>query len=161
MPKEIKKIEILPIKYVWSILCAGSSIDQQTNNLSLYNLIEELTLLRGDVENQKKTAQSAILPIAFPFQLITLWERSDMGAIETFVKMQLLDPAEKVLNEIEYAVKIEAHQERNRFTVNFNAFPFTADGSYQFKSFVKNRNAFVPVGQTNLKVKLADAIARP
>jgi len=154
----LKKINLLPVKYVWSILASSSSVDKQTNNVSLYNLLEELTLLKSEVAQKQKEAKGAFLPVVFPFQLVTLWERAETGVIDAQAKIQLVDPGGKTLTDALYNFKIEAQQERNRFIANFNAFPFTQEGVYEFKTLLKKGDEFVQVGSVGFKVKLADKV---
>lgn len=153
-----KKVSLLPVKYVWSVLASSSSVDKQTNNLSLYNLLEELSLLKSEVAQKQKEAKGAFLPVVFPFQLVTLWERAETGAIEAQAKIQLVDPEGKILTDAIYGFKIEAQQERNRFIANFNAFPFTREGIYEFRTLLKKGDEFIQVGSVSFRVKLTEKI---
>lgn len=152
-----KKIEFPSVRHVWSILCSSSSIDQQTNNLSLYNLLEEITLVKKEINEKKKEAKGPYLPILISFQLITLWEKIEPGLVESRAKIQLVDPEEKILIESEYDFKIEPHQEKTRYIANLNALPFTTDGMYQFRILLKMADGFKQVGTVGLKLKFGNS----
>jgi hypothetical protein len=153
-----QKSDLLPMKQIWSILCSSSSVDKQTNSLSIYSVLEELTLLKSEVMQKQKEIKEGSLPVVFPFQLITLWERAESGILNETAKIQLIDPHGKTLLDTDYAVKIEQQQERNRFIASFNAFPFTNEGVYQFKILLKNHDKFLQLGSADFRVKLADKI---
>lgn len=56
------------IDHIWSILCSNTAIDYETNSVSIFNVIEQITIIAD--------AQLEIqLPISF--ELISLWSRSD------------------------------------------------------------------------------------
>jgi|GEM_PF-4752138 len=55
-------------RHMWTIMCSKSSIDRQTNNLSLFDIIEKI-----DVAVVAQVDQ-IIVPI--PFHLVTMWVRS-------------------------------------------------------------------------------------
>src|ERR1035438_8605378 len=97
MAKEKQKISL-----VWAAACTSSSIDQSTNAISLFNIIEELTvnnLLAQPTKEQQEMIASG-KPIATPFnhEVISVWLRDNIGT-ETKVDMalELVDPSGKVL----------------------------------------------------------------
>ena len=71
------------MEVIWAILCQGSSIDSQTNNLSLFNIIEEVTV---PAEHPAISEDAGEMPVplgSMNFQLVTLWTRSDQNNSET------------------------------------------------------------------------------
>src|SRR5437016_4271683 len=108
MKKDLSpKIKLLPVKHVWSILCASSSIDKETNNLSIYNMLEELTLVKSEVAQKQKELTGPFLLLSLPFQLITLWERAERGVLDEQARIQVVDPKEKILSDTLYNFKME------------------------------------------------------
>ena len=59
--------------YLWGLLCSGHAVDRDTNNLSVFNTIEEL---QATVLTPVPAAEAGGgLPV--PFELVTLWRRSN------------------------------------------------------------------------------------
>ena len=56
------------IDHVWTVLCTRSSIDRETNNMSLFEAIEQLTI-------HDWTGQPGFAP--GPFELVSLWARAE------------------------------------------------------------------------------------
>jgi hypothetical protein len=56
------------IQHIWTVLCTRSSIDRQTNNISLFEVIEELRV-------EGLGGQPGVVPC--PLELVSLWTRSD------------------------------------------------------------------------------------
>jgi hypothetical protein len=60
------------IDHVWTILCSRAVIDRDTNNMSLLEVIEQLTL--GDAS--PPVEGEGLAPIQL--ELVTLWTRREM-----------------------------------------------------------------------------------
>ncbi len=54
------------IRHVWTVLCGKSSIDRETNNISLFEVVEQLQVGGW-------AGEPADVPI--PLELVTLWSR--------------------------------------------------------------------------------------
>lgn len=59
------------IEHVWTVLCRTSSIDRETNNISLFEVIEQIQLAPIG-----QTPERAVAPIQL--QIVSLWCRSDL-----------------------------------------------------------------------------------
>ena len=55
------------IQHVWSVVCQSTSIDTDTNRISLFNVLENLTIFT-------QAEEPITLPIGF--EIFTLWTRS-------------------------------------------------------------------------------------
>jgi hypothetical protein len=70
------------IRHVWTVVCARSSIDSESNNISLFDVLEQLTLQGPLPEGRGQ--------LAIPHEIVSLWtrERLDEGATgESRIKM--------------------------------------------------------------------------
>ena len=83
------------IAHVWSVLCARSIVDRDSNNISLLDVIEQLNLAIVELP--------AIIPAQF--ELVTLWTRADndMPAIGRG-RVRYLCPTNELLAQIEHAI---------------------------------------------------------
>ncbi|MBI2123728.1 MAG: hypothetical protein HYU04_00540 [Candidatus Wildermuthbacteria bacterium] len=118
-------------KHRWSILCRGSSIDKESNNLSIFNVLEEL---RITPPNEKIKEREIFIQL--PLQIVTLWERRGEDKTTSEVEIELFDPIGKALQKISYP--LSTPQKRIRSVVNTNGIKVTESGEYLFK--VKMRN---------------------
>jgi hypothetical protein len=60
------------IEHVWTVLCARSVIDQETNNISLFEVLEQLNL-----QMSPPSADAFTVPMSF--EVVTLWSRGSDG----------------------------------------------------------------------------------
>jgi hypothetical protein len=60
------------IEHVWSVLCGKASIDRETNNVSLFDIIEQIQI----EALQPLPAEGNVL-IPFTCELVSLWSRAD------------------------------------------------------------------------------------
>ncbi len=117
------------IEHIWSILCSRSVIDYETNNVSIQDVVEQITINGEPVDN-------GFLP--FPFELITLWGRKDNHETAKGIeKVTFITPSGKtdVISEAEIdLINVERHRQR----VKFPGIPISEAGKYYFKVELKN-----------------------
>jgi hypothetical protein len=111
------------IDHVWSIICTQTIIDQETNNISLLNAIESLTIS----DNPKP---GGVLPIHI--ELVTLWIRKEAThTVEGEYRVNFVAPSGKSL--IEEIIKIDlSKRERTRNRIIFQGLPLEESGRYCF-----------------------------
>lgn len=56
------------IEHVWSVLCSMSSVDRESNNFSLFNVLQTLTLFAASEKDEL---------IVLPNEIVSLWTRSE------------------------------------------------------------------------------------
>ena len=112
-------------KQLWTILCTSISIDQETNVISLFGVIEQLQIGGG-----MSVDQQLVLPSQF--NLVTLWTRSDADKAEKAVaryNLQLPNGEIKPGGEIQVELTSSI---RNRSIVKINGLPIHGPGEYKF-----------------------------
>lgn len=122
------------LRHVWSVICSKSVIDNDSNNISLFDVIEEVRIeLRKEV-TPDITSHGAI---SFNFEWVTLWARAEFGKpTKGQVRDCVLDPSGKVIGEREYEVDLSKH-ERFRIRRMLQNPLFQVSGQYQFCTQVK------------------------
>src|SRR3989338_5214550 len=60
---------ICMINHLWSIACSRTSVDRESNNISLFEVLEQLTLSGGPIQPGKK----GVVPILF--EIVSLWTK--------------------------------------------------------------------------------------
>jgi hypothetical protein len=113
------------IRHLWSVLCSSSSIDRDDNKLSLFDIVEQITLLEPITE-------PGLIPIKI--HLVTLWRRESLAhATKTTARVRVLVPpqGEEVSKSHEYVVDLTKFV-RLRQRIVFRTIPVRGEGTYEF-----------------------------
>lgn len=140
------------MKHIWSVICEKSSIDFETNLLSMFNCIEEIKLV---IDNTKIPKNEKLV---FPaeFQIVSFWSIKDSSQnISVEIKGELVDPKGAILNEFKNTLEIKSGIKRFRNRTNIQGMPITESGRYYFKIFQKNEDKFEVVAELPLDVDLS------
>lgn len=135
-------------KHRWSILCQSSNIDRESNNLSIFNILEELRVTPPSQDAKQ-------IVVRMPVQLITLWEKQTAkGTATSNVAIELVDPKGNILPTVSYV--LATPQKRLRFVVNMDGIKVTESGEYMFKIRIRNdeKDIFEEVGEVPLQVAI-------
>jgi hypothetical protein len=120
------------LKVIWAILCQNSAVDRDTNNLSLFNVVEELTVPArppAGSPGQQLPAGALQQPL---FQLVVLWTRSDPDVPEQGRgRIQVLLPDGSLAMRQEFEVVLTQYL-RVRFRSNIPELPVGGEGVYRF-----------------------------
>lgn len=111
------------IDHIWTLICSNAIIDKDTNNVSIFNVIEQLTIPNSFLEKDI---------IGIRFEIITLWSRTN--PIEPSIGNSIIDlyaPNGKLLKSLESKLDLSTY-ERLRTRGQFEGLPFKGDGIYRF-----------------------------
>lgn len=144
------------MKHRFALLCERTSVDRETNNLSAFNIIEELTV---EYTGSAPSAANKQM-IAQPFTLTILTERSDLTKGESgTMRVSFVDNlGDDLMSPIDVQVDLQNHL-RTRSNIKSNAFQVTGDGVYKFIIEFQNRKTgnWKKVATTPLLVKVRPA----
>ena len=118
------------MKVIWAILCERVAIDRETNNLSLFNVIEEVA-----VPAQPPLSLSEAIPkgvISTTFELVVLWVRSDLDVPERGlgrIRIQIPEVSEEITQEHEVDL---SQFLRLRSRLRLPGLPAGGEGIYRF-----------------------------
>jgi hypothetical protein len=143
------------IEHMWSILCEKSITDQDSNNISLQNVLEQLQINPNENAKLGNDLNSAEKTVPINFELISLWDRVVPGDIDEQVTVALLDPEEKIIAATDHPLKLAASLQRLRFRIRYNAMKVTIPGKYRFSIRMKKENGYEEVGKAYLEIKIA------
>ena len=149
MPRNTK------IQHVWTVLCRESVINAETNNISLLDTLESITVSFGEGTKVKKGNKISV-PIMY--ELVTLWELTGSINGEVLVDMEysLIDPVGNVLIFQPVNVKFPKNKNRIRYRQKFSGFPFTEPGRYllQIKSKMADSDEYKITAEVPIEVKV-------
>ncbi len=132
------------IEHVWTVLCSRSVIDIETNNVSIQDVIEQISI-------NAEPKSDGFLP--FPLELITLWERKESDKpVEGTERVTFVTPSG--ISKVVFDAKIDLSAvERRRNKVKFPGLPLSETGRYYFKIEIReNDNEWHEVASIPLTV---------
>lgn len=141
--RKTKKIEVDYIKCVWGLLCSLSSVDQEKNNISLFNVIDQITIPKSFFEKQLVDKMDYIFPL--PHEIVLCWKRTfDISVFneEIFAdfKIKTIDPSGMVLQETLNSIKLPQNIMRLRVRFPMQGILASQPGNYAHQIEVKSQN---------------------
>ena len=146
------------LKLLWILACGSSVTDQQSNSLSLFNVIEQVTV---NVDPQKKDSfpskEGIVVP--FPFEIVTLLSKSTEEYDKDYffsAKVSSIDPNGKITGEIPFETKIDKDKKRIRLNIKTDGIKVTIEGGYLFRLSVKAKGEkeYVDLGELPMEVMI-------
>lgn len=142
------------IHHVWSVFCSSSAIDRDSNQVSLFDLVEQINV---QLTEAAPAGQKVVIPARF--QLVTLWTRGDANEAESGLsRLRLVAPSGEELLKSENDVDLTEHNLR-RVRLNLVGMPYVGDGRYHFRVELKDGAEWRLVGDVpvQFEVQLAPA----
>lgn len=139
------------MKHIWSIICQKSSIDVETNLLSLFACVEELNLSLNNTEALKNN-----LVVQTEFQLVSFWTRDDAEQESQLeIEAEMINPQGQVLNKFSNKLPIKKGALRFRNRTNIQGMPITGPGRYFLRLKQKDEKGnWLVVTELPLDVKI-------
>lgn len=138
------------LRHVWSVLCTKTVIDVETNNISLFEVIEQLQVRRplAGKGNARFHVENP-----FGFQWVSLWTRAEHDkATQGHARDRVFDPSGALAFGGEYEVDLrQKPRTRVRRTVST---VFKASGRYEFCTEVKSGRTWKEVSRIPLTVSV-------
>jgi hypothetical protein len=121
------------INHVWSVFCSRSSTDRETNNISLFGVIEQISVLAPD------PLPPGVGGVPMESELVSLWSRENLDQPERAGgRARLLAPDGNVAFSQEFDINLMEHA-RMRTQLRLNGFPLQGFGLYSL--LVEQRQA--------------------
>jgi len=112
------------IDHVWTVLCSRAVIDQESNNISIQNAIEQVTIV-GEPK------PDGFLPA--DMEVVTLWARADPNVpAEGRERLTFLSPSKENLLSDENIIDLTAAK-RHRWRWKLNGLPVREAGGHVFQ----------------------------
>lgn len=141
--------------HIWSVLCKKASVDRETNVVSLFEVIEKLTITQNPLAPTQVVPSEFVMPL--DFEIVTLISNITKQDKKPLIKIELFNSKEEKMGEIEDQLKVtpvEATSLRSR--VVFNTIKIKGAGTYIFKINIKKNKAedFTEVAKIPLEVEI-------
>ncbi|CAN5922586.1 hypothetical protein BH11MYX4_BH11MYX4_03870 [soil metagenome] len=136
----------------WTILCTRASIDSLTNNLSLFEILEQVQVPEG--------AANMGIVAAVQWNLVSMWRRSGQEPERAEMRVRLLDPTGTDLHEPSPAAVVDlVSAPRARIVGTIVGMPLRGFGLYQFQIETRNGEEWRASGSVGLLVEPQQAPA--
>lgn len=114
------------MRHIWSVVCSKASIDRETNNISLFEVLESVQMqITGPFQ------YPGSVPLEATF--VTLWARDNSAEpISAQSQIRILAPDRSVLGTIASAVDLQSNP-RTRQITQLKGFPIVGSGPYEFE----------------------------
>ena len=151
------------VKNLWAILCYKCIIDKATNQISLVDIIEGITLGAEPAGAEyvealeKELAEHEVVLLPMKMQLVMTWTRTDRDQPQIGeARAELFTPSGKVIARSLIDVDL-THAMNNRTFIQFPAFPYTGLGTYLMvvSSRLKGGKRWKKVAELNVDVVVA------
>ena len=117
---------------LWSILCKGSSIDQQSNDISLYDIVEEMTIVPSETNISPKLDE--LKDVSVDFKLVSLWKAGPDGVVPKGfdIRIELTDPNKKIVMSDGHTINLNENDRKNRLrlVIPVKRLRFATTGDY-------------------------------
>ena len=111
-------------RHVWTILCTKASIDSRSNNISLFEVVDQLNVV-GPPQDER-------VEIPARFDLVTQWTRSDPEEPERVTgRISLRLPNGDMVGGSEFEINL-SESLRHRNVISISSLPIHGPGDYRF-----------------------------
>lgn len=123
------------IDHIWTVVCSNVVTDKDTNNVSLHNVIEQLSIEKIPDEVKEQAQKEGLDKFIIPFKIhvVSLWAREDLnkGSIG-YGRINLISPSgDPLTRSQDFEINLLDHR-RFRSRGNFPGFPIVGEGKYKF-----------------------------
>lgn len=146
------------IKHLWSIACSRTSVDKESNNISLFEVLEQFTLSGGPIQQQGK---KGVVPILF--EIVSLWTKDhENEAVKGRGRTVLVAPSGAETPMLEFDIDLSRHQ-RLRTINRITGLPIGEGGRHDFRIDLQVNDQWVEQGRVPLQIvfKSEGGIVRP
>lgn len=148
------------LKHVWSILCSKSIIDKDTNNISIIDAFEQLSV-NAKIPPEHKN--NPVINIPINFELTTLWVKEEREqTVKADIEIDVFNPKGEKAKSFTNKLEVPNNLKRIRSRLKIIGFGLTTSGVYTFKVKLKEEKqdkykivAELPL-EVNIKLNIGD-----
>lgn len=121
------------IKHIWTVLCRESVIDKETNNISLINVVEQISVSTPIPFERQPAGQARGGPIPISLEIVSLWIRAEEAEPALgHCRVTVLSPSGPLEEAHRIPVDLRKYQ-RMRTRQRFGGLPVSEPGQYLFR----------------------------
>jgi len=140
------------VRNIWAMLSRSSAIDSETKVLSIFDVLEEITITSDVKVEGKETGKGNLLK--FPFEINAMWERDDVSSDTSWnVRISIADPNGSEIGKAIFPLKFGPKKRRLRTRTKLPGILFSGYGTYTFGIFIEGKHRSVLAQEIPLTVK--------
>mgnify|MGYP001584406465 FL=1 len=143
------------IKHIWSVLCKESVINKDDNNVSIFGVLEQLSVFLPPAKETGKLPEKIRVPMNY--EIVSMWQRSqNVESARAEIEYIFVDSEDKDLLKTTQMIEIPKTSRRHRSRMKITGMPLTKEGDYSFRVKIKEADsqAFRLVSELPLEVKI-------
>lgn len=143
------------INHIWSVLCRRSIVDRDTNNISIFDVFEQLTVEIKIRKGANKNVSKINLPI--DYELVSFWTKDIKDADFSYkgeVKAEIIGPSGAVEKVFEQPLEMPKEMKRLRTRLQIKGFVAEESKIYHFQVSFKEigENKYKKVASVPLEI---------
>ena len=139
------------MRHIWSVLCSKSVIDKKSNNVSLFDIMEEIHF---SSEEPKVEEEVMVTVGPVPAHWVSLFGRSNIEKPEKVViKDTIKTPSGKIVGEHESEVDLSVNK-RRRIIRTVPVPPSIEEGVFIFETKMKEKERWKMISEIPLELIL-------
>ena len=124
------------MKIIWALLCETTIVNRDNNNISLINVVDEITIPASPPQGPSGSDPELIKLLAL--NMVVLWVRSNLSTPESGeARIKVVAPDDIEILSAEMKVDLTESQRVRAVGQMTENFPFTQEGQYLFKIAAK------------------------
>jgi hypothetical protein len=140
-------------RHEWTIVASSFAVDGTTNALSIFNILEGITLPPGSPAPPSDAPN--VLPL--PFSVITFWSRGEGEGPGTYAaRLTITAPNGSEVAQAPIVVNLES-ADRTRAIVSAPVFMYSGPGAYTFAVALREGDAWLAASTLSIPVTIASA----
>ena len=118
----------------WTLMCRSSSIEKETEMLSLFNVLDRLVINKDHFDKHFKDQENSNEKKAFiipaEFEIISMWSKASFEPLSLEVKTEISDPQGISLFRFSYNIFLKEGRRKRRNRSKIKGFKVTGEGLY-------------------------------
>lgn len=125
------------IRVMWGLVCSLSSIDQEKNNISLFNVINQVNISSVDFDKVKSGGHKGLI-IPISHELVIMLRRMVVQGLESDelkadLKVSFVNPQGETIGEVLSPVTFVPNTKNHGQRINFASFTIQSEGDYEYR----------------------------
>src|SRR4030042_331045 len=115
------------IDHIWTVVCSKSIIDHQSNNITLFNVLEQISVT---LPVEKGKEKHILIPLSF--EVVSFWTRKEEHKADRgTARLSFITPSGNVSSTYEYEIDLSEYI-RTRMIVGTAGLEFQESGIHYF-----------------------------
>lgn len=145
------------ITHIWSVLCRESVIDSESNNMSLFNVFEQL-----QIRISAPAPQNQSINVPLQYELVSMLHKDNKRLAEKVeIEVSIINPDGEVVLTQPKEITFPAGLTRMRSRMRISGLKIDTEGEYIFRVRLKHENKkdYISEAEIPLEVTLQRATA--